>query len=314
MPFDPSTITAPFRMQPGLRRIEAGMAQLHALRPEDAVFAVKRAVLSRHAAQALCQVPDWDAAPALEALCRQARHDCPEAWTDRQDGGWSARWLGWSVTAGFVEGDGPPEIGACLRALPAAWRLAGLVCLAFEEDFAVIDGATATIPWLAVCLPSHWAPRSKVGRHFAEVHAPVADNQLLLKAGDALAALVSGPDRWERFVWTITPQPALDAHPERHPAPPWPPASVKAETLAATGWLRTEHQTFIPVPGRQQAVFTIQVQVRPLADAVADGQAAALHAALASMSPAVLSYRGLVPARERLLEWLAARAGGGPAV
>ena len=44
---------------------------------------------------------------------------------------------------------------------------------------------TPTIPWLAVCLPSRWAPEDKVGRHFAEVHAPVADNALLVAAGDS---------------------------------------------------------------------------------------------------------------------------------
>lgn len=313
MPFDPSTITAPFRMQPGLRRIAPGVAQLHAVRPGDAVFAAKLAVLSRHADDALCQVPQWDATPALEALCSQALQDCPGAWVATAGGGWAAPRLGWSVTGERVVGEGPAEIGDCLRALPAPHRLAGLMCLAFAEDLAVIDGASATIPWLAVCLPSHWAPPAKLGRHFAEVHAPVADSDLLLKAGAALATLVSGPERWERFVWTITPQPALDAHPERHPAPAWPPAEVDAEGLAARAWLRTEHQTFIPVPGRQQAVFTIQVEVAPLGDAVAAGHAAALHAALGTMSPAVLAYRGLLPARERLLDGLAAHFDRGSA-
>lgn len=307
MPFDPSTITAPFRMQPGLRRIVPGTAQLGAVRLGDGVLAAKLAVMRGHAAQALCAVEGWDAVPALAALCRQALLDAPEAWAATADGGWSALHLGWAVMGDHsVEGHGPAEIGACLRALPDEWRLAGLLCLAFAQDFAVIDGATAVIPWLAVCLPSHWAPQAKLGRHFAEVHAPVADNQVLLKAGQALAGLVSGTDRWERFVWTLTPQASLDAHPQRHPAPAWS-VSGDADQLAAAAWLRTEHQTFIPVPERQQAVFTIHVEVRPLIDAVASGQAAALHAALASMSQAVLAYRGLASAQGRLLDWLAAR-------
>ena len=33
-----------------------------------------------------------------------------------------------------------------------------------------------------------------------------------------------------------------------------------------------------------------------------------LHAALASMSPAVLAYRNLAPVRDRLLAWLAGQA------
>ena len=57
------------------------------------------------------------------------------------------------------------------------------------------------------------------------------------------------------------------------------------------------------------AVFTIAVQVTPLVQAL-DGpaQAQRLHAALASMSPAVLAYRGLEEARDDLLAWLERRA------
>ncbi|MFO1293651.1 MAG: hypothetical protein U1F07_11325 [Rubrivivax sp.] len=36
-------------------------------------------------------------------------------------------------------------------------------------------------------------------------------------------------------------------------------------------------------------------------------RAARLHAAIASMSPQALAYRGLEPVREALLAWLAAR-------
>ncbi|TXC66009.1 DUF3445 domain-containing protein [Piscinibacter aquaticus] len=148
-------------------------------------------------------------------------------------------------------GDGPAALGACLAGLPPPWRLAGLLGPAFAEDFAVVDGATARIPWLAVCLPSHWAPADKVGRHFAEVHAPVADNRLLLAASEHLTRLVTGPQRWERFVWTITPVGTLDMHPARVQAPAWPHA-VDAATIAAMAWFRTERQTFIPVADARQ--------------------------------------------------------------
>lgn len=307
MPFDPASISAPFRMQPGLRKLAVGSPQLHANAPGSAHLAAKLAVLRDHADAALCAVPGWDAAPALQALCAQACIDLPQAWRPGPRGGWQARLLGWSVDADQVRGDGPAEIGEVLCALPAPWRLAGLLALALKEDLAVLDGQTATVPWLAVCLPSHWAPLDKLGRHFGEVHAPVADNLLLLQAADALSRLVSGPAAWERFVWTLTPSPALDGHPARQPSPPWPsPAVADADQLVAGAWLRTERQTFIPVPAHTQAVFTIEVELQPLADFVAREPAAApaLAAALASMSDAVLVYRGLGPARTRLIDWL----------
>ena len=56
-------------------------------------------------------------------------------------------------------------------------------------------------------------------------------------------------------------------------------------------------------------MFTIHVEVQPLAQALADpARAARVHDALASMSPAVLDYRGLAAVRDRLLRWLAARS------
>ena len=81
------------------------------------------------------------------------------------------------------------------------------------------------------------------------------------------------------------------------------------DAMAAQTWWRTERQTFLPVPGASQAVFTIQVQVTPLTRAFGQpGQAARVHDALASMSEAVLVYRGLTQARAPLLRWLARQA------
>jgi hypothetical protein len=309
MAFDfAAAVQAPFRVQPGLRRIAPERALLTPQRVGDAHTVVKREVLARRSAQALLAVDGFDAMPALHALCAAATAAHPDAFA--WDGACArALWLGWAV-----EDDRPvaldgaePAVGACLCALPAGWRLAGLLALAFAEDFAVLDAADGTVPWLAVCLPSHWAPENKVGRHFAEVHGPVADHALLLRASAHLIRLVTAGERWERFVWSVTSHGALDAHPQRLPRERWP-TDGDAQALAAAAWWRTEQQSFIPVPGRPQAVFTILVELQPLTQAIGDAaRARQLHDALATMSPAVLAYRNLDSARERLLEWLAVR-------
>ena len=309
MPFDfEAAVTAPFRMQPGLRRVAPGVAQLTPLAAGSRHQREKLAVLSAFWPQALCEAPGFDAAPALDALCRHAAAEHPQAWA------WDGRQATALTLGTAVQRDGRieqlrggsfglgDEVARCLQGLPPAWRLAGLLGLAFAEDFAIVDGASGRIPWLAVCLPSHWAPESKVGRHFAEVHGPVADNALLLKASTGLLRVVTGSEAWERFVWTVTDHPRLHAHPARTDPQRWTQPPERG------AWFRSEHQTFIPQPERQQAVFTIHVQLQPLADLVADpARAAALHAAIASMSPAVLAYRGLAPARDALLAWLATR-------
>jgi len=309
MSFDFSLVSAPFRMQPGLRRIPDGAPQLTPSRLGGRHLREKMAVLAAFADEALVAAPGFDATAAMRAIAAEA----PAAFLIDETG-CRAPLLGWSVengdaraaSDGRLPSDSDPAIGALLRALPLALRPTALLCLAFEEDFAVIDGASATIPWLAVCLPSHWAPASKVGRHFAEVHGPVADNAVLLAASDTLSRLVTDGSRWERFVWTLAPDPHLHQHPARGRTP-W--AEGHGDEVAAQATFRSERQTFIPVSQTRQAVFTIRVQTTPLREAAALPEAAArLHAALASMSAAVLAYKGLDAVQPALLGWLAARA------
>ncbi len=307
-----AAVQAPFRMQPGLRRLEAGAVQLTPLAPGSRHQREKIAVLSAHASHALAVQPDFDATVALHALAAHAaqEHAGAFAWDGKRA---IAHHLGVAVAddepqqlhAGvFGLGD---EIARCLAGLPIGWRLAGLLCLAFAEDFAIVDGANATIPWIAACLPSHWAPERKVGRHFAEVHGPVADNALLVRAGEHLTRMVCSAERWERFVWNVTRQPRLNAHPALADPAPWS-VDAFADAAAPLAWWRTERQTFIPLPDIKQAVFTIGVDTQPLADGIdTPDKAARLHAAIASMSDAVLAYRSLTSVRAPLLAWLESR-------
>ena len=193
---------------------------------------------------------------------------------------------------------------AAMEGVPATKPLE----LAFEQDFAILEADGGTLPWLCVCVPSHWAPEDKLGLPLAAVHAPGPDAAMLQTASAALTRLVTSGDEWERFVWTITPDAAYDQHPARHRRVPWPEAGDPA-AFAAACWLRTERQTFLPVPDAPgQALFTIHVRLRPLTEAVGSPAAAArLAACLASMSEAVLAYKNLAPARALLLAWLRQR-------
>ena len=302
-----AAVASPFRMQPGLRRLAVGAVQLTPLAPGSTHQREKLAVLSAFPALALQAAAGFDALPALQGLAQHAATEHPGHF------GWdghSAQAQGVAVrgdevvqlSAGdFGLGD---ELARCLRGLAPPWRLPGLLSLVFAEDFAIVNTTTGTLPWLAVALPSHWAPQDKIGRHFSAVHAPVADNTLLLKAADALMRMVGGPDRWERFVWNVTSHPRLHAHPLHVDEERWPAQHFDPDRA----WWRSERQTFIPLPALGQAVFTIGVQVEPLAQVIrTPARAAQLHDALATMSPAVLVYRSLVGVQPALLQWLAAR-------
>ncbi len=323
MSFDfDAAVVAPFRMQPGLRRMPPDSLHLtpsalastggrdHADGRSTRHLHEKLAVLWAYPWQALLLRPSFNPDPALDALARHAATEHPLAWQCRPNE-WIALLLGHGVDVDgqvIQNNSAWPEVGALLRQLPIQWRRAALLCLAFEEDFAIVDASDGSIPWLAVALPSGWAPEHKVGRHIAEVHAPVADNRLIVQASEHLLRLVTGQARWERFVWTLTPHPRLHAHPDRIDPQRWPTAA-SADDLATLAWWRTERQTFIPVPGLQQAIFTIRVNTQSLATAInTANRAQRVHQALLSMSDAVLHYRHLSAVRAGLLEWLAQRA------
>jgi hypothetical protein len=205
-----------------------------------------------------------------------------------------------------VEGfDASPAIAAMRERLPSELPPE----IAYEQDFAVLDADTGSLKWLCVCVPSHWAPEEKIGLDLASVHAPVADNKLLVSASAHLVKLATSGECWERFVWTVSPSGRHDQHPRRHAREPWPDAQDPTE-FARRLWLRAERQTFFPVPGTRQSVFTIRVMLQPLAEAVEPpGAARKLHEALSTMSDAVLAYKGLAPARDPLLAWLSERVG-----
>jgi hypothetical protein len=318
MSFDFSLVNAPFRMQPGLRRVAPGAAQLTPNAPGSRHLREKIAVLGSFASQALLSLASVDETAILRSVADEAARADDDAFrVDTTTSGATrieAPRLGWSLADGAPSGDGDAAIGRVLAALAPALRPRALLSLAFAEDFALLDGRTATIPWLAVCLPSRWAPEEKIGRHFAEVHAPVADAELLVAASASLARLVTGAERWERFVWTIAADPRLHQHPARGGVD-WPAVDrADADALAAAASFRSERQTFIPIAGTAHAIFTIHVDSVPLAEAVTNDDAARrLHDAIASMTPAVLAYRRLDAARDRLLAWLAARATRGAA-
>jgi hypothetical protein len=252
--FDFSHVAVPFRMQPGLRRLDADEPQLVRLDPSGSLYAEKRAVFD--SGQSRLAVPGFDARPALEAIARRMPSELP------------------------------PE-------------------LAYEQDFAVLDGDTGILPWLCVCVPSHWAPEEKLGLDFARLHAPVADNAALVAASAQLVKLVTSGECWERFVWTVSPSGRHDQHPRRHPREPWP-ATQDPEAFAQQCWLRAERQSFFPVgQGTRQAVFAIRVMLEPLGQAVRTAKdARRLHDSLASMSQAVLEYKNLSRAQGPLLRWL----------
>ncbi len=257
-------------------------------------------------------------APGLARLPADARHLTPlDAGSARYQEKLAVSRAGGAMhcVAGFDPADALRAIAACAAdgtALGPPEHPSALE-LAFEEDLVVLDAASGTVPWMCVCTPSGWAPEEKLGLDLQAIHAPVADIGHLSAAWPHLMALATNGERWERFVWTISPSPHHDQHPLRRPRTPWP-GDPDPVAFARQCHFRAERQTFLPVHdargvARRQAVFTIRVMVAPLPAVVATpAHAQRLHDALASMTASVLAYKNLQPARERLLAWLSRMA------
>ena len=122
-----------------------------------------------------------------------------------------------------------------------------------------------------------------------------------------------------RHVWLLTPSADLPQHPSTRRLR-WDDALRAAEAeggpLLDRVYFRVERQTTLPLSSLRRGVFFIRVMVAPLSEVLGHEapRAGELHAALASMSPAVVAYRGMGAVRDRLLAELGdVRAGSGSA-
>jgi hypothetical protein len=206
------------------------------------------------------------------------------------------------------------ELGALIHAQCAlhdgAARWMELLGLVFPCDFAVMATAAQNgLPndrceALHICFPSSWSPRLKIGRDFAEIHRPVANNEAILKGHANLVHAMCFMGPYVRFAWGLHRNPDLDSHPEHgHGRPDF--SGMSPEAVAAKTWLRVERQTTKPFADLGRGLFTIRTYIEPLVD-VAKDPAKAEHLALAirSMNAASLRYKGMLDRRDALLAYL----------
>jgi len=139
--------------------------------------------------------------------------------------------------------------------------------LAIQEDFVILkqDQDTLRTEYLSVCFPSRWDPREKLGLDFTAIHAPVADNPMLIAAGPNLMTMAFITQPMLRYVWLIVPSASLDQHPEKNQAW-WSEALADSSPLLPRLFFRIERQTTWPLPHLQRAVFFIRLMMSPLAE------------------------------------------------
>lgn len=219
--------------------------------------------------------------------------------------GWAARleprWGGVEVVERF---DAPLSV---LVADVQPLNALDFLGLNVPEDLAVVARNTSR-DWLAavhVLSPQHWNPLDKLGRDFVAVHEPVAGSEPMNRTAPRLVDAVISRGPFVRFAWGVSMGDRLDHHPnapadqDRGEATPFDPDGA---------FLRVERQTLSGFPAADGALFTIRPYTYPLRQAVNSAESARqLAAALRTMTPAQVGYKGLSVIGPDLLAWLDAR-------
>lgn len=166
---------------------------------------------------------------------------------------------------------------------------------ALQEDFVIWAPdrkGQLSAQVLSVCMPSGWDPKEKVNKTFLEIHVPVPDFDIVNRASDHIARMMTERGPFVRHVWTIANRPHLNRHPSR--CEPW-----HSETLDDM-WFRVERQITVPIDGTA-ALFLIRVYMYPLREvfALPDRKVAVIDS-INSMTDAVLDYKNLRYVREWL--------------
>ncbi|MCC5658873.1 DUF3445 domain-containing protein [Nostoc sp. XA010] len=178
-----------------------------------------------------------------------------------------------------------------------------------QEDLTIICRSADGSNWLSavhLCYPNHWSAQEKIGKDFAAIHAPVAGMEKINRRGDAIAHTMITHKPMVRFAWGLSTDTRLNHHPEPPPGVSvnqWEGRSFDSQHPRL--YLRIERQVIWGLPEYEAALFTIRTYFRDCSVVKKDPMLRSkLYAAIQSMTPESLVYKGLVESKASILEWL----------
>ena len=201
------------------------------------------------------------------------------------------------------------EMAIKLQTLPGGETFSGLDPMErfrrlgenWEADFLLMkpdDEGVFRLYGGCVCFPSHWDLHEKLGKPMADIHAPVPGlNETLGRQIDGFLARIGPGVSWERENWGLSRSPELNLHPSRQL--PRLDGGVALDEV----WFRLEEQSLVALPANGGILFGIRLVIRPMAEIKADPAARqGMIRALQTMPEPMATYKGIAPARARLLE------------
>jgi len=268
----PFPVTAPFRMQPGLTRLDDSLTK--ALMPDSPALLA----LARNAAE---QAARCGRSPLLALPTADTRiaSDLAGAMAQIQ-----IALLGESEQATDADGDVNSLSNERLLSQAGALRSD------MQDDFVLMTAENEKdlrASLMAVAMPSGWNPAEKLGQRFLQLHQPVAGADMIRQAAPSLCAMMRAPGALRRYVWTLVNSAELSRHPDD--------ASDDSVRSIEDVWFRCERQTSYSLLKGAVVLFLIRVYVVKLTEvlAVDPARAGLLHAALSSMSAPIIAYKSL---------------------
>ncbi len=178
------------------------------------------------------------------------------------------------------------------------------------EDLAIwqVHDTKDYLSAIHLCAPNHWAPAEKIGKPFAEVHAPVAGMEALRARYQPMLKTLLQGGTYVRFAWGLGTDDRLNHHPE-------PPAGVDPKAWQGRHFdpqhpslfVRVERQTLTGFPDVQALLFTIRTYFQEVRTLDKE-RLSALHQAVATMPEESLHYKGLYHSKKPILTWMEALA------
>lgn len=179
-----------------------------------------------------------------------------------------------------------------------------------QEDLLLLAGTPPALVVGQLCFANDWSLDEKLGRPFAEIHAPVGDSvaPMLRAAGTFVERLPPNRPVW-RLNWSFKHSAELDQTTRHAPrlkaelailAP-----SLTPETVGERLMVRVERQTLTRLPHSGAVLFTVRTHQNRLAAEAADPtRAARILAVLRTTPPGLLDYKSITPFLEPLTWFL----------
>jgi hypothetical protein len=192
---------------------------------------------------------------------------------------------------------------------PAYTSILDALAAQVQEDMTVICRGEDDCNWLSavhLCYPNHWSAEEKIGKDFAAIHTPVAGMEKINRRADAIVNTMINYKPMVRFAWGLSTDTRLNHHPEPPPSllvNHWQGRRFNPENPQL--YLRIERQVIWGLPENEAALFTIRTYFRDCALLKKDSLLRVkLCAAIESMSPESLIYKGLADSKADILHWL----------